>query len=86
LLREVVPGVFKVAYLTPRAVWDLPIGAVIRKTAQRIGIELIGAFLKGHIQGAEYRRVFAMMAEERPDALIVNDTPENYAYQGIAAT
>jgi putative ABC transport system substrate-binding protein len=83
LLTEVIPGVFKVAYLTPRAVWDLPTGTVIRNTAQRIGIELIGAFLKGRIQEAEYRRVFAMMAQERPDALIVNDTPENYAYQGL---
>jgi putative tryptophan/tyrosine transport system substrate-binding protein len=83
LLREVVPGAFKVAYLTPRAVWDLPMGTVARNTAQRVGIELIGTFLKGRIQEAEYRRVFAMMAQERPDALIVNDTPENYAYQGL---
>jgi ABC-type uncharacterized transport system substrate-binding protein len=83
LLREVIPTASRVAYLTPRAVWNNPTGSAIRSAAQQIGIELLGALLDDPIQEAEYRRVFAMMAQERADALVVNDTPENYTYQQL---
>jgi putative tryptophan/tyrosine transport system substrate-binding protein len=82
-LREAIPKASRVAYLSPRAVWDNPTGAAIRKAAQQIGIELLGALLDAPIQEAEYRRVFAMIAPERVDALIVNDTPENYTFQPV---
>jgi len=84
-LREAVPTTSRVAYLTPRALWDNTTGATIRKAAQQIGIELLGALLESPIQEAEYRRAFTAIAQERADALIVNDTPENYAYQRLIA-
>jgi putative tryptophan/tyrosine transport system substrate-binding protein len=64
-------------------VWNNPTGSGIRRAAKQIGIELLGALLDDPIQEAEYRRVFAMMAQEGVDALIVNDTPENYTYQPL---
>jgi putative tryptophan/tyrosine transport system substrate-binding protein len=82
-LKEAVPTAFRVAYLTPRAVWDNPTGATIRKATQQVGMELLGALLEPPIQEAEYRRVFAKMAQERADAVMVNDSPENYTYQGL---
>jgi putative ABC transport system substrate-binding protein len=83
LLKAVVPTAHKVAYLTPRELWNNPIGAAIRNMANQIGVELIGALLDGSINEPEYRRVFALMAQDRVDALMVNDTPENYAYQQL---
>jgi putative ABC transport system substrate-binding protein len=82
-LREAVPTVSRVAYLTPRAAWDQPTGAAIRKAAQQIGIELVGALMGDPIEEAEYRRVFAVMVQGGADALIVNDPPENYTYQRL---
>ena len=80
-LREAIPTASRVAYLTPHALWADHFGAAIGKAAQHIGVELLGALLDDPIQEAEYRRVFAEMAVERVDAVVVNDTPENYAYQ-----
>jgi ABC-type uncharacterized transport system substrate-binding protein len=82
-LKVVVPTVRKVAYLTPRAVWNMPTGAAIRKAANQIAVELIGALLDGSIDEPEYRRVFAMMAQERVDAVMVNDSAENFANQRL---
>jgi putative ABC transport system substrate-binding protein len=82
-LRQATPSASRVAYLSPRAVWNNPTGAAIRKTAQQIGIELLGALLDEPIQEGEYRRVFATIAQERADALIVSDSAENYTYQSV---
>ena len=83
LLKVAVPTAHKVAYLTPRELWDNPTGTAIRKAAEQIEIELLGALLNGPINEPEYRRVFAVMAQQRVDAVIVNDTPENYTYQRL---
>jgi putative ABC transport system substrate-binding protein len=82
-LMEATPTASRVGYLTPRAVWDDPPGAAIRAAARRIGITLLGALLDGPIEEAEYRRAFAFMAQERTDALIVNDAPEHYSWQQL---
>jgi putative tryptophan/tyrosine transport system substrate-binding protein len=82
-LREVVPTASKVGYLTPRVLWDNPTGATIRDAAHKIGIDLLGALLESPIQEAEYRHVFTAMARDRVDAVVVNDTPENYTYQRL---
>ena len=39
--------------------------------------------LEGTIDEAQYRRVFAVMAQEHVDAVIVTDAPENYANQRL---
>ena len=82
-VKVVVPTARKVAYLTPRAVWNMPTGAAIRTAANQIAVELIGALLDGSIDEPEYRRVFAMMAQERVDAVMVNDAAENYTNQRL---
>ena len=82
-LTEATPTASRVAYLTPRAVWDNPTGAAMRAAAQRRGITLLGALLDSPVQEGEYRRAFAVMARERADALIVNDSPENYTWQRL---
>ena len=71
------------AYLTPRGAWNMPGGVAIRKAANQIAVELIGALLEGSIDEPEYRRVFAAMAQERVDAVMVNDAAENYTNQRL---
>lgn len=83
LLRETVPTISRVAYLTPRVVWDGPTGAAIRAAAHHFGVDLLGALLDSPIGELEYRRVFAAIVHDRANALIVNDTPENYANQPL---
>jgi putative ABC transport system substrate-binding protein len=82
-LKVVVPTARKVAYLGPRQVWNMPAPAAMRKAANQMSIELIGALLDGSIDEPEYRRVFAVMAQERVDAVMVSDSAENYAYQRL---
>jgi len=82
-LKLIVPTARKVAYLAPREVWNMPQGAAIRKAANEMAVEPIGALLGGSIDEAEYRRVFAAMAQERVDAVIVNDSAENYTNQRL---
>jgi putative ABC transport system substrate-binding protein len=81
LLKVVVPTARKVAYLAPRSTWDMAAGAAIRKAADQVAVELIPAGLEGSIDQAEYQRVFAVMARERVDAVLVNDSAENYTNQ-----
>jgi putative ABC transport system substrate-binding protein len=82
-LKVVVPTARRVAYHTPRGVWNMPAGAAIRNSANQVSVELIGALLDGTIDEREYRRVFAVMAQERVDALMVSDTAENYTNQRL---
>jgi putative ABC transport system substrate-binding protein len=82
-LKVVVPTARKVAYLAPRAAWNMPQGAAIRKAATQIAVEPIGALLDGSINEPEYRRVFAVMAQEGVDAVMVNDSAENYTNQRL---
>ena len=40
LLKEMVPGASRLAYITPRAMWESPFGAEARDAAQRAGLSL----------------------------------------------
>jgi len=80
LLREVAPTAFRIAYLTPRDVWESPILlAPVKEAAKQIGVVLLPALLDSPIQKSEYRRVFSTIEQARADALIVGDSSENWA-------
>jgi putative tryptophan/tyrosine transport system substrate-binding protein len=51
--------------------------AVIREAELKLGVSFVGSPLDHPIQEAEYRRVFAALAQEGADGLIVSDEPEN---------
>ena len=80
LLKETIPALSRVGFLSTRVVWERPQGsaAAAREAAQQLGILLSGALLEGSVGEAEYRRVFAAMAQDRVDALIVLDEPEHF--------
>ena len=84
LLQEAVPAASRIAYLTPRAVWDsATLLAPVKEAAHQVGVTLIPALLESPVQDPEYRRVFAAIAQDRADALIVGDSPENYSHRQL---
>jgi putative tryptophan/tyrosine transport system substrate-binding protein len=85
LLRELVPSAKTVAFLTPRDGWDNLFGKAAREAAGQQGLSLIGPPLDTPIGEAEYRRVFAAMMEQRPDALLVSDYNENMTHRRLIA-
>ncbi len=81
LLREVAPGASRVAYLTPRAIWESPIQlTALKEAAMQVGVSLLPALLDPPIQGPEYRRAFAAIERSRADALMVGTSPENSSH------
>jgi putative ABC transport system substrate-binding protein len=86
LLREAVPRTSRAGFLASSFVWESPSGVpALRLAAERMGISIIGSPLEGTIQEQEYRRVFELMLEDRPDALIVSDQAENFTHRRLIA-
>jgi putative ABC transport system substrate-binding protein len=75
----------RAAFLTSRANWDNIFGKAAREVAGRVGLSLVGPPLDPPAGEAEYRRVFAAMVEQRPDALLVDDTAENLSHRRLIA-
>lgn len=77
LLREVLPRMTSVGFLVPgESTYEARIAAV-RDAARRMRISLVGSPLTPPYDKAEYGRVFAEMAQEGADALVVSDAIEN---------
>ena len=83
LLKEVVPGASRLAYITPRSMWESPFGAEARDAARRAGLSLFGIPLESPIQEAEYRRAFAAAAAGDVAGLIMPDIEEHVTYRRL---
>jgi putative ABC transport system substrate-binding protein len=79
LLREAVPKLSRVGYLSTQLSWEGREATALREAALRAAIRLVSLLLDGHTDEAEYRRVFGAIAPERVDALIVSNGAENIA-------
>jgi putative ABC transport system substrate-binding protein len=77
LLKEIDPRIERVGYLAPQFGWDGLHGEAMERLARTKGITLVGPPLQSPIEAAEYRRVFAAMAEQRAHAVFVSDYAEN---------
>jgi putative ABC transport system substrate-binding protein len=85
LLAEATPQLSNAAFLTIRRQWDGAMGDVVREAARRTGTSLAGALLGETINEADYLRVFASMAQDRVDALIVSEVSENLTNRQLIA-
>jgi len=76
LLKEAVPSASKIAWLDPRRAWEAASAEVFRRAYQeasrRLQISLVPMLLQESTP-SEYQRVFAEIAPERPDAIMVSD-------------
>lgn len=77
LLRELVPGIRRLAYLGRAASWDQPDGRFLRDFCAGIGIAVVRAPLSGQLDAAAFRVAFDGMAAERADAVLVAAEAEN---------
>lgn len=85
LLRELRPEIHHVALLTPAYVWAEQGGTAnrTRQAAQQMGIRLSCLCPESPVQEPAYRRAFAEMARDRPDAILVFEGPENFTYRKL---
>jgi putative ABC transport system substrate-binding protein len=81
LLKEAAPKANRVAFLGLKEIWEGPVGHEVRAAAQALGITLSHV---GHAPG-KITDAFAVMTEDRPDALFVTFHPQNYANRQLIA-
>jgi putative ABC transport system substrate-binding protein len=72
ILQEAVPSASRVGFLLPRAIWDSVYGQLLRDVGRQLDIWVVGMPLEESTP-TEYRRVFAEIAPQRPDAIAVLD-------------
>jgi putative ABC transport system substrate-binding protein len=85
LLKEVVPGVSKVAFVVPRRVWDESIASQLREAAAQTGITVLEAVPESPADETEYRRVVAAALRQGADALYVTPAQENLVHRRLIA-
>jgi putative tryptophan/tyrosine transport system substrate-binding protein len=74
LLKEILPGATRVAYLGTNEDWENPWGKSVRAAAQGLGLTLI---LAAHTL-TEYTDAFTLLGRIRVDALFVSATPYQF--------
>jgi putative ABC transport system substrate-binding protein len=81
-LKEAIPSAIKVVFMGLRENWEGPVGEVLRDAGGRLGISLI-AMLPREGTPPEIERVFALMARQRPDAVLVSGEGDQYAHRQL---
>jgi putative ABC transport system substrate-binding protein len=81
LLEEGFPEATRVAYLATKDVWQSPAGEHVRAAAQMLGVTLIYA----EHSPDSYADAFALMIQDRPDALLVSRFGPNYTNRQLIA-
>jgi putative ABC transport system substrate-binding protein len=84
LLKEAIPWTTKVAFLGMREGWEGSFGQILQNAGGRLGISLT-SILPQTGTPAEIERVFAMMAQQRPDAVLVSGEGDLYANRKVIA-
>ncbi len=81
LLREMLPGVSRVAYLSSKEdkEWEGPQGKSVRTAAQALGVTLVLA----EFTPRQYTDAFALISRARAEALFVSRTPTAYVDRAL---
>ena len=80
ILKEAAPAVSKVAYLSIHTPYDFT--PELRETGRPLGMSVDVMRLQQSTP-AEYQRVFAEIAQERPDGILVSDIGDLIAYRQL---
>jgi len=84
LLKEAVPQLTRLGILQTRNFRERS-SAVMRENALKNSVSIVDPPLEHPINEQEYLRVFAALAQEGVDGLLVADEPENIAYRRLIA-
>jgi putative ABC transport system substrate-binding protein len=86
ILKEAVPSASKVAYLNMRRAFEgayrQPFQRAFEEASQRLGISVVPMLLQESTP-SEYQRVFADIAQQRPDAIMVSDIGDLFPYRQL---
>jgi putative tryptophan/tyrosine transport system substrate-binding protein len=82
ILKEAAPSASIVAFLLPPGGWEGAEAQLLREMSRRLEISLIPMLLRESTP-PEYQRVFAEIAQERPDAILVHDTGDLIPYRQL---
>jgi putative tryptophan/tyrosine transport system substrate-binding protein len=82
ILKEAIPSAATVAFMGRREDWEGQVGQVLRDVGGRLGISLTG-ILPREGTPSEFERVFAAMARQRPDAVLVSAEGDQYAHRQL---
>jgi putative ABC transport system substrate-binding protein len=84
LLKEAVPQATRLGWLQTRETREL-YSAEKRDMELKNSISIVGPPLEPPFDEQEYQRVFAALAQEAADSLLVSDEPENITYRTLIA-
>jgi ABC-type uncharacterized transport system substrate-binding protein len=79
LLKEILPETERVAFLGLKSNWESPAGEGVRIAARMLGVTLVHA----EHSLANYAEAWAVISQDRPQALFVAINPANYANRQI---
>jgi putative ABC transport system substrate-binding protein len=82
MLKEAIPSTTKAAFLAMRDGWEGPSGQFLRDASERLGISLVSV-LPNTGTPTEIQRVFAAMAQQELDALLVSGEGDLYAHRQL---
>ena len=82
ILKEALPSASKVAFLAIRGAWEGADGERLREASRRLEISVVGMPVQ-ELTPSEYRRAFADIAPERPDAIIVSSIGDLVPYRQL---
>jgi putative tryptophan/tyrosine transport system substrate-binding protein len=84
MLKEAIPSIANVAFLGMREGWEGASGQILRDAGSQLGISLV--WMLPHTgTTSEIERVFAMIAQQRPDAVLVSGEGDLYAHRQLIA-
>lgn len=82
MLKEAIPSAAKAAFLGMREGWEGASEKVLRDAGGRLGVSLTFMFPQRGTP-SEIERVFAVMGQQRPDAVLVSGEGDLYAHRKL---
>jgi putative ABC transport system substrate-binding protein len=84
MLKEAIPSITTAAFLGMRDGWEGSSRQVLRAAGAELGISLV-FMLPQKGNSSEIERVFAVMEQQRPDAVLVSGEGDLYAHRQLIA-
>ncbi len=85
ILRQAVPSVSRVAYLSNRAEWEGAWGHAALEAGRKLGVSIIGIPMERSAGEPEYRKAFEDMARQLTDGLMFNGFSPNFDNRQLIA-
>jgi putative ABC transport system substrate-binding protein len=83
LLREVAPGISRVAFVGSKTDWESPMGHAVQRGGRALGLRVVLAEHPVSATRPDYEAALARVTLERPDALFVSSGGPGYAYRQV---